>query len=68
MDTSNRVSGHDPGAAGLAKLERSLHRALATAESEETRYHVRTALQQVAVLCEPPWESPGAPQRPAERQ
>ncbi|MFC6793283.1 hypothetical protein ACFQFH_01810 [Halobaculum halobium] len=34
---------------GLPQLERSLRRALATAASVEARYHLRTALQYLAV-------------------
>lgn len=40
------------GVESLSRLERSLRRALATSESEETRFHIRTALQYIAVLRE----------------
>ncbi|MFC7068826.1 hypothetical protein [Halobaculum lipolyticum] len=50
MDSPDGSGPHSGPPAGLARLERSLRRALATAESEETRYHLRTALQYLEVL------------------
>jgi len=37
---------------GLTRLEIPLRRALATADSEESRYHIRSALQQLEVIRE----------------
>ncbi|WP_435064299.1 hypothetical protein [Halobaculum sp. EA56] len=36
----------------LARVEIPLRRALATADSDESRYHIRSALQQLVVLRE----------------
>lgn len=66
MNDSN-VSASDDGAAGLARMERSLRRALAVSESEEARYHIRTALQFVDVVrvdvSDPPSQT-GLSERP----
>ncbi|MFC7098944.1 hypothetical protein [Halobaculum marinum] len=48
-DDSGAVARNSPG---LSLLERSLRRALATSESPEARYHIRTALQSLAVVRE----------------
>lgn len=51
MNDSSPAPG-DEGVVGLARMERSLRRALAMSESEEARYHIRTALQFVDVVRE----------------
>ena len=38
------------GVDGLPSVERSLRRALATTNDDECRYHIRTALQRLAVV------------------
>ncbi len=68
MDSSDRGRDRSVEFAGISKLERSLRRALATTESDEARYHVRTALQHLAVLREVPSESLGESDRPLDRQ
>ncbi|WP_277555968.1 hypothetical protein [Halobaculum limi] len=60
-------SASDDGTAGLARMERSLRRALAVSESEEARYHIRTALQFVDVVrddVDPPQQTELGSERP----
>lgn len=68
MDTADRPPEHHDGGSGLPKLERSLRRALATAESDEARYHIRTALQYLDVLRAQPGDDPPSSRRRLERR
>ena len=68
MNTGDRATDPTDEETGLPKVERSLRRALATTESDETRYHVRTALQYLEVLRTDSDDATAPSQRPIERQ
>jgi len=67
MDTGDRAPDLSDDEMGLPKVERSLRRALATTESDETRFHVRTALQYLEVLRADSDDATASSQRPIER-
>lgn len=66
MDTGDRTPDPAGDRTGLPKVERSLRRALATTESDETRYHVRTALQYLEVLRAEADDTTASSRRPIE--
>ncbi|QZP39687.1 hypothetical protein [Halobaculum magnesiiphilum] len=68
MDTADRPIEFPDGGTGLPKLERSLRRALATTESDEARYHIRTALQYLDVLRVQPGDDSQSSRRRLERR
>ena len=66
MAPTHRGTESDDDSAGLPQLEVTLRRALATTESSEARYHVRSALQYLEVLRAEPGDETDPPRQPAE--